>query len=85
MRININSVTRAKIKTYIKQNWGTPFVVLFMLLLVVAALFLSIGSTLPAEVIGALAYFSLVAGVILQLARFLKYDKGQEKQNHDSD
>ena len=85
MRINISSVTRAKIKVYIKQNWGAPLVILFMLLLVVAALFLAIGLTFPAEVIGALAYFILVAGVILQFARFLKYDKGQERQNHGSD
>jgi len=79
MRININNVTCVKFKTYIKQNWGAPFVIGFMLLLVVAALFLAIGLTLPAEVIGALAYFSLVVGAILQFARFLKYDKGQEK------
>jgi hypothetical protein len=79
MRTIIISVTFAKVKTYIKQNWGAPFVIVFMLLLIIAALFLAMGYTLPAEVIGALAYFNLIVGVILQFARFLKYDRGQEK------
>jgi hypothetical protein len=79
MRTNTISVIFAKVKTYIKQNWGAPFVIVFMFLLIIAALFLAMWYTLTAEVIGALAYFSLVVGVILQFARFLKYDRGQEK------
>ena len=79
MRTNIISVIFAKVKTYIKQNWGAPFVIVFMFLLIIAALFLAMGYTLPAEVIGSLAYFSLFVGVILQFACFLKYDRGQEK------
>jgi hypothetical protein len=62
-----------KIKGYIKQNWGSPFVVAFMLLLIVAAVYLSAGLSSLANTVAAYAYYALVAGVFLQLASFLKY------------
>jgi hypothetical protein len=72
----------AKIKGYVRENWGAPFVVAFMLLLVVAAASLAIGLDFLANEVAVYAYFALVAGVVLQLVCFLKYgersyDKGQ--------
>ena len=77
----ISSVACSKLKAYIKQNWGAPFVFGFILLLVIAAALLATGLSIPAEGVGAFAYFSLVAGVILQFACFLKSEKekGVEK------
>jgi hypothetical protein len=62
-----------KVKGYIKQNWGSPFIGAFMLLLVVAASYLSAGFASLADIIAVYAFYALVAGVFLQLASFLKY------------
>jgi hypothetical protein len=77
-----------KVKGYVKENWGSPFIVGFMLLLMVAAVSLSLSyaaALLPlsgfkalngtsfAEGVAVYAYYALVAGVVLQLACFLKY------------
>jgi hypothetical protein len=62
-----------KVKGYVKQNWGSPFIVGFMLLLVAAAVSLSAGLPYLADTVAVYAYYALVAGVFLQLASFLKY------------
>ena len=65
----------AKTSRYVRENWGAPFVIAFMLLLVVAAASLAIGLDSFADGVAACAYFALVAGVVLQLVCFLKHDK----------
>jgi len=62
-----------KIKGYLKENWGFPFVMAFILLLIVAAAFLSAGLSTFANTVAVYAYYALVAGLFLQLASFLKY------------
>jgi len=62
-----------KVKGYVRENWGSPFIVGFMLLLVVAAVSLSAGFASLADTVAVYAYYALVAGVFLQLASFLKY------------
>jgi hypothetical protein len=62
-----------KVKGYVKENWGSPFIVGFMLLLIVAAVSLSASLSSLADTVAVYAYYALVAGVFLQLASFLKY------------
>ena len=62
-----------KVKGYVGENWGSPFIVGFMLFLVVAAVFLSAGFSSLADTVAVYAFYALVAGVFLQLASFLKY------------
>ena len=62
-----------KVKGYVKENWGSPFIVGFMLLLIAAAVSLSAGFSSLADTVAVYAYYALVAGVFLQLASFLKY------------
>lgn len=62
-----------KVNGYIRQNWGSPFILGFMLLLVVAAVSLSAGLASFADNVAVLAYYALVAGVLLQIVSFLKY------------
>jgi heme/copper-type cytochrome/quinol oxidase subunit 4 len=65
----------ARIKVYTRENWGAPFIVGFMLLLMVAAVSLSIGVADVANEVAIYAYYALVVGVVLQLVCFLKYRK----------
>ena len=71
----------ARIKGCVRDNWGAPFIVGFMLLLMVAAASLSMGLADLANEAAIFAYYALVAGVVLQLVSFLKYNKrnGEKK------
>jgi hypothetical protein len=71
-QIGFNKIT-LKVKGYVKENWGSPFIVGFMLFLVVAAVSLSAGLSSLADTVAVYAYYALVAGVFLQLASYLKY------------
>jgi heme/copper-type cytochrome/quinol oxidase subunit 4 len=70
-----------KIRGYVRENWGAPFVIGFMLLLVVAAASLAIGLDFLANEVTVYAFCALVAGVVLQLVCFLKY--GERSGNKD--
>jgi len=62
-----------KLKGYVKENWGSPFIVGFMLLLVSAAVSLSEGLSSLADGIAVYAFYALIVGVILQLVCFVNY------------
>jgi undecaprenyl pyrophosphate phosphatase UppP len=62
-----------KLKGHVKKNWGSPFIVGFILLLVSAAVSLSEGLSSLADGIAVFAYYALIVGVILQLVCFVKY------------
>jgi hypothetical protein len=66
---------KSKVKGYIKVNWGAPFIIGFMLLLIVATVSLSISLPSLADTVAVYAFYALAAGVFLQLASFLKYGK----------
>jgi hypothetical protein len=66
---------RSKVKGYVKENWGAPFILAFIALLIVAAGSLAIGSSSLANNVAVYSYYSLVVGVVLQLVCFLKYGK----------
>jgi hypothetical protein len=67
---------RDQTKRYVRENWGFPFIVAFILLLLLAAIFLaisnyytSITTLVWAEAIASCAYIVLVVGVVLQLGK----------------
>jgi hypothetical protein len=64
-----------RVKKYLRENWGSPFIVAFMLLLLSAAFSLTVGLPSLASAVAVYAFYALVAGVILQFASFLKYRK----------
>ena len=72
----------SRIKVYAKANWGAPFVFGFMLLLIVAAVSLSIGLGDLANEVAVYAYYALVVGVILQLFCFMKHNKIYGEKNY---
>ena len=70
-----------RIKGYVRENWGAPFIVGFMLLLIVAAASLSAGLVSLADQMAVYGYCALVAGVIGQLICYLKYGKKNGADN----
>jgi len=63
------------VKGYVRENWGAPYIVGFMVLLMSAAASLVMGLGSLADLLAIYAYYFLVAGVVLQLVCFLKYRK----------
>jgi heme/copper-type cytochrome/quinol oxidase subunit 4 len=70
-----------RVRGYVRENLGAPFIVGFMLLLVFAAVSLSVGLAVLANGIAIVAYYALVVGVFLQLVCFLKYNKKNGEKN----
>lgn len=64
-----------KTKCYVTENWGSPFIVAFMLLLLSSAISLSLDSSNFANSTSVFAFYALVIGVILQLVCFLRHRK----------
>ena len=64
-----------RVKGYVKENWGSPFVVSFIFLLLSVAVLLSLDVSYWAEQIAVYAYYALVIGVALQVVCYLKYKK----------
>ena len=61
---------------YLRNDWGAPFIVAFLILLIVAAgcnSARSHGLGLIAVDLAVYAYYALVAGVLLQLVSYLRY------------
>lgn len=67
-----------------RENWGAPFIIAFMLLLAVAAASLSMRLVGFADEVAVYAYYALLVGIILQLACFLKYDKRSGEPINDT-
>ena len=59
--------------SYLRENWGSPFIVAFMVLLMAAAGWLAAGLEALANEVAVYAYYSLVVGVALQLVCYLKH------------
>ncbi|MCS7385828.1 MAG: hypothetical protein NDF55_03670 [archaeon GB-1867-005] len=66
--------------TYFLENWGAPFIITFMILLITAAAYLALGNELTANKLAEYAYYNLVAGVLLQLAYFIREER---KRKHE--
>jgi hypothetical protein len=60
---------------YLTENWGAPFIVAFMILLTVSAGMLASGNEAVANEVAIYAYYSLVVGVVLQLAAFIRDER----------
>lgn len=78
-QLNLSSF-KTKLKEYVRQNWGSPFIVVFILLLLAAAVLLSAGSASWAEEVAVYAYYTLVAGVVLQIVCYVKYGKNDSSE-----
>lgn len=64
-----------KIRSYIKEKPSAPFIVGFMILLIMCAFLLIFKAEKTAEQLANIAYFSLVIGVGIEVYRMIKYGK----------
>ncbi|MDR0493683.1 MAG: hypothetical protein LBH74_08630 [Nitrososphaerota archaeon] len=76
----VSSKISLKIKGYIKRNYGLPFLLVFLILLMGASVFISTGLSYMANSITVYAFYALIIGVALQLVSFLKYKKTNETE-----
>ncbi|GEM_PF-5849317 len=62
-----------------KENPGRPFIIAFMILLIIAAIFLALGNEFLANKFAEYAYYNLVLGVVLQLIAIIKEERRKSK------
>ena len=62
-----------RLAEYLRSNWGAPFIVAFMILLMIATGCLVYGLGSIANDLAVYAYYALVVGVLLQLVSYLRY------------
>jgi hypothetical protein len=67
-------------RQYLRENWGAPFVLAFILLLLASAVLLSSGNSNSANNIAVYAFYALVLGVVLQIASYVKYGEKEGRE-----
>jgi heme/copper-type cytochrome/quinol oxidase subunit 4 len=70
-------------KRYFRENWGAPFALVFMMLLIVVAVCSAVGLMLWASQIAIYSYYALAVGVILQLVCFLRTSDVEDRQESE--
>jgi hypothetical protein len=73
LRIVIRGRTYTLDLSYLGENWGAPFIIAFMIILMMCAYLLACGNEFAANVLAVYAYYFLVVGVVLQLICYIKY------------
>lgn len=63
-----------------QENWGAPFVLAFIILLIISAVYLSTGNSSKANSIAVYAFYALVLGVVLQIASYVKYGESKREE-----
>jgi hypothetical protein len=81
---NLAKKIPVRVKGYVRENWGAPFIMGFILLLIIAATSLSAGLASLAEEVAVYAYYALTIGVIGQLICYLKFNKRNGEKNNES-
>ena len=78
--VKIKFIIDPRIKKYLKENPGAPFIMGFMALLLSCAVLLTMGHTPQANKTAEYAYYLLVIGVILQFVSFVKEERAKQEE-----
>lgn len=70
---SVNKAVVTQLKRYFEKNWGAPFIIAFIFLILFIAADLSFSLFSSAEKISVAAFVALSLGVVLQLICFVKY------------
>ncbi|MEM2352278.1 MAG: hypothetical protein QXT26_07710 [Thermoproteota archaeon] len=71
IKIKIEKRQIKRLKKYLRENLGAPFIIAFMALLLLSAAYFLLGVNEMADSLATVAYFMLVGGVLLQLASYM--------------
>ena len=66
---------------YVGENWGAPFVITFIALLISSAVLLSLGNSGGANSVAVYSFYALVVGVVLQIVSYVKYGEDGSKES----
>jgi hypothetical protein len=69
-----------KLKCYVRLNWGAPFIIAFMVLLVSAAFSVLFGISSLTDILAVNGFYTLTVGVIMQLFCILRYKKNEQTE-----
>jgi len=72
-RKKVSNTILIKLPKLIKENWGTFFIVIFMVLLIAATFSKSLKLNPLTDILAFLSYCGLIIGVILNFIYFIKY------------
>ncbi|MHB1868155.1 MAG: hypothetical protein ACYCPP_04335 [Nitrososphaerales archaeon] len=75
---------REKALGYLRTNWGAPFVLAFIVLLIASAALLGAGRSSTANSIAVYAFYALVLGVVLQIASYIRYGESEPQEEPTS-
>ena len=76
-RLMPNPEVRSRLKGYFKENLGVPFIITFMVMLMMCAGLLIANMEDYANTLATIAYFFLVIGVFLQFISFIKSERAK--------
>ena len=69
---------RKRIRVYVSENPGAPFIMGFKFLLILCAVFLVKGAEAVANELAVYAYYALVIGVLLQIISYVKEERRKD-------
>ena len=72
-------------KSYIQANPGTPFIITFMVLLLLAAALLAYTRTSEANNVADYAFYSLVLGIAIQIAVIVREERKHSHRRGSND
>lgn len=70
IKIKVKREKIRHLKEYFRENLGAPFIIAFMALLLTSAVFLLLGISEVSDRLATIAYFMLIAGVLLQMVSY---------------
>jgi hypothetical protein len=76
--MTINESKKVKLSGIVRLNWGAPFIIAFMVLLLGAVVSLIIGISSFADTLATGAFYALAIGIVLQVFCFVKYEKNKQ-------
>ena len=78
-----NPEVRSRLKGYFKENLGAPFIITFMVMLMMCAGLLIANMEDSANTLATIAYFFLVIGVTLQFVSFIRSERAKSHQKRN--
>lgn len=84
IKIKVKREKIRHLKEYFRENLGAPFIIAFMALLLTSAVFLLLGISEVSDRLATIAYFMLIAGVLLQMVSYFLESRRKKVDERES-